>query len=99
MIKPFALASLVLVATPVFADARLDEFVAVFQAHNCVLATKGEDGIPEKELMALFAHAGFSEEDVAYYASSLLENEQASVERETDAVTILSPLCVVETSE
>ncbi len=100
MIKPLALVGVLLAATPVFAQesadaglARMDEFVAVFAAHNCVLATKGENAIPEDDLMALFAHAGFSESDVGRFATALLESEQATVERETDAVTILPPLC------
>jgi len=96
----------VLAAMPVFAQesadaglARMDEFVAVFAAHNCVLATKGENGIPEEDLMALFAHAGFSEADIGRFATALLDSEQATVERETEAVTILPPLCETGVAE
>lgn len=103
MSKPFALASVLLAATPVFAqesaDARMAAFVAVFQANNCTLATRGENAISEEKLMSLFANAGIDEEQIPDLAQSLLDNGQASVELETDAFTVLPPLCVVEGGE
>ncbi len=74
-------------------EDRIAAFVAVFQAHECVLATKGEGAISEDELMALFAEAGFVGRDVQTFASALIESGRASVDVATDAVTILPPLC------
>ena len=100
MIKPLALAGLLLVATPVASqdasDAQLDDFVGVFRAHNCVLATRGENAIPEDDLMAMFAAVGIDKDRVAELATLLLDSELATVELETDAVTVLPPLCIVE---
>ncbi len=100
MIKPLALAGMILAATPVVAqesaDPQLDEFVGVFRAHNCVLATRGEDAIPEPELMAMFAEVGIDEDKVAELATELLDSERATVDLETDAVTVLPPLCIAE---
>ena len=103
MIKPLALAGLFLGATPVAAqdavDAQLDDFVGVFSAHNCVLATRGENAIPEAELMQMFADVGIGEDKVAELATLLLDSGRATVELETDAVTVLPPLCEAETKE
>lgn len=103
MIKPLALASVMLAATPVFAqesaDAgleRMDAFIAVFQTLNCTLATRGENAIPESELLAMFAEVGFVGDDVPAYATALIESGRAEVDLETDGVTVLPPLCMVE---
>ncbi|NOR61763.1 MAG: hypothetical protein GQ535_04610 [Rhodobacteraceae bacterium] len=103
MIKPLALAGILVAATPVgaqdSANAQLNDFVGVFRAHNCVLATRGENAIPEAELMGMFADVGIDEQMVAELASGLLDSGQATVELETDAVTVLPPLCIAEASE
>ena len=103
MIKPLALASVILAAMPAFAQesasAQLAAFVAVFKANDCVLATKGENAIPEATLMAMFAEVGIGDQQVAGLATGLLESGQATVDEATDAVTILPPLCIVEASE
>lgn len=102
MIKPLALAGLLLAATTVSAqdptDAQMEDFVNVFRAHNCVLATRGESAIPEAEMMGMFAEIGIGEELIAELAAKLLDSGQATVELETDAVTILPPLCIAETN-
>ncbi len=106
MIKPFAFAGAMLAATPVFAQesadaglARMGEFVAVFQALDCTLATRGKNAIPESELFAMFADAGFVGDDVPRYADALIGSGRAEVDLDTDGVTVLPPLCVVEASE
>ncbi len=106
MIKALAVASMVLVSAPVLAQEsddsglpRLDEFVAVFQAHNCVLATKGEGALAQDELFGLFADVGFSRADVPVYASTLIRSGRAVADDATDGVTVLPPLCTQEASE
>lgn len=74
-------------------EDRIAAFVAVFQAHDCVLATRGEGAITQDELMALFAEAGFVGRDVPTYATALIESGRATVDKAIDAVTILPPLC------
>jgi DNA-binding transcriptional regulator PaaX len=80
-------------------DILLTNFVGVFAAHGCVLATRGENAIPSAELMAMFAGVGIGESQVAELATSLLDSGRATVELETDAVTILPPLCIAEMME
>ncbi len=103
MIKPLALVPVMLAAMPAFAQesasAQLAAFVSVFKAHDCVLATKGENAIPEPELMEMFAAVGIGEQQVAGLATGLLESGQATVDEATDAVTVLAPLCSVEGGE
>jgi len=105
VIKALTLVGVALAAVPAGAQQaetplpRLDAFVAVFKAHECVLATKGEGAIPQDELMALFAEAGFVGGDVPTYATALIESGRATVDEATDAVTILPPLCGLEDGE
>lgn len=106
MIKALAVASMVLVSTPVLAQGfdearlpRLKEFVEVFQANNCHLTTKGAGAISDQALFGLFSAVGISPVDVSDYVSALVDNEVATVDPTTGGITVLPPLCTREVSE